>query len=110
MKCCTVTSKPVNEPTKSDLTFDFGDFPLPKEWKDRVTQYADVFDQHNLDFGHASKVKRHINLKVKTPFEQKSRPIHANNCEAVRIHLQTLPDAGVIRESGSPYSLPIVVV
>ena len=49
-------------------------------------------------------------MKDETPFKQKSRPIHPNDYEAVRKHLQTLLDAGVIRESESPYSSPIVVV
>lgn len=31
VKCCTVTSQPVSEPTREKLTFDFGDSPLPKE-------------------------------------------------------------------------------
>ncbi len=114
VKCCTVTSQSFRESTMEKLTFDFGDSPLPKEWEDRITQslhaYADVFAQHDLDFGHASKVKHHINLKDETPFKQKSRPIHPNDYEAVRKHLKTLLDAGVIQESESPYSSPIVVV
>ena len=100
------------------LSFRFysvlGDSPLPQEWKEKITQslkaYGDVFAQNDLDFGQASKVKHHINLKDETPFKQKSRPIHPNDYEAVRKHLQTLLDAGVIRESESPYSSPIVVV
>ena len=87
---------------------------FPQEWKEKITQslkaYGDVFAQNDLDFGQASKVKHHINLKDETPFKQKSRPIHPNDYEAVRKHLQTLLDAGVIRESESPYSSPIVVV
>lgn len=114
VKCCTAASQSVSEPTKEKLAFHFGDSPIPKEWKDRITQslhaYADVFAQHDLDFGHASKVKHHINLKDETPFKQKSRPIHPNDYEAVRKHLKTLLDAGVTQESESPYSSPIVVL
>ena len=111
VKCCAVTAQPDSEPKDSDITSDSS---LTQEWKDRVTQslkaYADVFAQDDLDFGHASKVRHHINLKDETPFKQKSRPIHPNDYEAVRKHLQTLLNAGVIRESESPYSSPIVVV
>ncbi len=113
VKCGAVSSQPVYE-DKPSLTIDFSDSPLTKEWKDRVTQsltaYADVFAQHNLDFGHTSKVKHHIKLKDQTPFKQKSRPIHPNDYEAVRKHLQALLDAGMIRELGVPYSSPIVVI
>ena len=110
VQCRPVTA----QSAKTNLTFDFSDSLLPKEWQDRVTKslnaYADVFAQHDLEFGHASKVKHHINLKDETPFKQRSRPIHPNDYEAVRKHLQTLLEAGVIRESESPYSSPIVVV
>lgn len=114
VQCCAVTPQSVSEPIESGLVFDFGESPLSQEWKERITQklntYADVFAQHDLDFGHTSKVKHHIHLRDETPFKQRSRPIHPDDYEAVRKHLQTLLAAGVICESESPYSSPIVVV
>lgn len=114
IQCCATTAQPTNKPSKADLTFEFGDSPLSKEWKDRVTnklnEYGDGFACHDLDFGHATKVKHHINLHDNTTFKQRSRPIHPNHYEAVRKHLKTLLEAGIIRESESPYSSPIVVV
>ncbi len=96
------------------LKLDFGDSPLSEEWKTRITEklnnYSDVFAHHDLDFGHTTKVKHHIRLKDETPFKQRPRPIHPQDFEAVRRHLKTLLDAGVIRESESPFSSPIVVV
>lgn len=78
--CCAVSSQSASESTESDLVFDFGEAPLPEEWKQRITQslnnYADVFAQHDLDFGHTSKVEHHIHLRDNTPFKQKARPIH----------------------------------
>ncbi|KAL0187224.1 hypothetical protein M9458_018894, partial [Cirrhinus mrigala] len=93
---------------------DFGDSPLPSEWKERITDLVnhmpDVFALHDLDYGHTDKVKHHINLSDNTPFKQRARPIHPQDVDAVRRHLKELLDAGVIRESESPFASPIVVV
>lgn len=43
-------------------------------------------------------------------FKHRARPIHPQDYDAVRKHLQELLDAGVIRESESSFSSPIVVV
>lgn len=114
VNCCSATVSPSCQTTQSNLTFDFGQSPLSEEWKSRITEklngYADVFALNDLDFGHATKVKHHIKLKDETPFKQRARPIHPNDYEAVRKHLQSLLEAGVIRESESPYSSPIIVV
>lgn len=94
-------------------SFDFGP-SLPGEWKERITtklsSFSHVFAQHDLDFGHATKIQHHIKLKDETPIKQRPRPIHPRDYEAVKKHLKTLLDAGVIRESESPFSSPIVVV
>ncbi|KAL1273136.1 hypothetical protein QQF64_028998 [Cirrhinus molitorella] len=96
------------------LQFDFDQSPLPAEWKERITHklnsFSDVFSHHDLDFGHATKIKHHIKLNDETPFKQRARPIHPRDLEAVKRHLQTLLDAGIVRESESSFSSPIVVV
>lgn len=100
--------------SSSELSFDFGDSPLPTEWKERITNMLNdmpnIFSQNELDFGHTDKVKHHIKLSDETPFKQRARPIHPNDVDAVRQHLQELLDSGVIRESESPFASPIVVV
>lgn len=72
--------------------------------------FSDVFSHHDLDFGHVTEVQHHIKLKDETPFKHRSCPIFPQDFEAVKKHLQTLLDAGIIRESESPFSSPIVVV
>lgn len=55
-------------------------------------------------------MKHHISLRDNTPFKHRARPIHPQDLEAVRKHLKELLDAGVIQESESSFSSPIVVV
>lgn len=103
------------EPSKaSSVTFDFADSPIPSDWKAHITQklssMPEVFAQTDLDFGRTDKVQHHIKLSDETPFKHRARPIHPHDIEAVRQHLQELLTTGVIRESESPFSSPIVVV
>ncbi|KAK7877073.1 hypothetical protein WMY93_032211 [Mugilogobius chulae] len=108
-----VKSSDLPEP-KPDLNFNFGESNLSPEWKQRITaklrELPEVFALHDLDFGCTTQVKHHIRLHDETPFKHRARPIHPNDVEAVRRHLQELLASGVIRESESPFSSPIVVV
>lgn len=70
----------------------------------------EVFAQNDLDFGRTDQVNHQIKLSDETPFKHRARPIHPHDLEAVRKHLQELLQAGVIRESDSSFSSPIVVV
>lgn len=70
----------------------------------------EVFALHKLDFGPTDIMKHHITLSDETPFKHRLRPIHPQDMEAVREHLQQLLHAEVIRELESPFCWPIVVV
>ena len=102
------------EPNQTKLNYNFGDSSLSTEWKQRVTAMLDsipeVFAKHDLDFGRTDKVKHEIKLSDPTAFKQRPRPIHPQDVDAVRQHIQELLQSGVIRESNSPFASPIVVV
>lgn len=55
-------------------------------------------------------MKHCIQLNDETPFKHRARPIHPQDVEAVRKHLRDLLASGVIQESQSPFSSPVVVV
>lgn len=102
-------SQVLAESTKLQINIDFGDSPLPTEWKSRISTLLnampDVFALHDMEFGHTDKVKHHIKLSDETPFKHRPRPIHPQDVSAVRKHLQELLNAGIIRESESPHLL-----
>lgn len=101
-------------PGSSQITVDFGNSPLPPEWKERISallnSMPEVFALTDMDYGHTDKVKHRIKMSDETPFKHRARPIHPQDIEAVRKHLQELLAAGIIRESESPFASPIVVV
>lgn len=107
-------STKLTTPERKKMEFDFGDSPLPPEWKERISRLLnsmpEVFSQHDMDFGHTGKVKHRIKLSDNTPFKHRARPIHPQDVDAVKKHLQELLDYGIIRESESPFASPIVVV
>lgn len=81
-----------------------------EEAKSVLGRWREVFSQHDLDLGHATKVKHRIRLKEDTPFKERSRRIPPAMIEEVRQHLKEMLDLGVIRRSESPYASNIVLV
>uniref|UniRef100_A0A669BQ97 Gypsy retrotransposon integrase-like protein 1 n=1 Tax=Oreochromis niloticus TaxID=8128 RepID=A0A669BQ97_ORENI len=94
--------------------FDFGDSPIPEEWKSRLRQKLaerrNVFSKHEWDVGLAKGVEHHIRLHDPRPFRERSRRLAPADIDDVRRHIQQLLAAGIITESRSPYASPIVVV
>ncbi len=93
--------------------FNFGDSPIPKYWKDRLSQKlserSNVFSLHEWDVGSAKGVEHHIHLSDNTPFRERSRRLAPADIEDIRRHLHELLATGIIKESRSPYASPIVV-
>ncbi|KAL6491310.1 hypothetical protein MHYP_G00016550 [Metynnis hypsauchen] len=93
--------------------FNFGDSPIPPEWKKRLSQKlserTQVFSVEDWDVGLAKDFEHHIRLTDPRPFRERSRRIAPADIDNVRRHLQELLAAGIIKESRSPYASPIVI-
>lgn len=96
------------------LAFNLDDSPIPEEWKqqisDQLNSIPEVFAVNELSLGHTTAVKHHIFLQDQTPFKERPRPIHPSDREAVKQHLRELLNAGITRESESPFASPVVLV
>ncbi|XP_023806199.1 uncharacterized protein LOC111946697 [Oryzias latipes] len=113
----SVISMPIpnlESPKFDSRQIDFGESPIPKEWKDRLRRklasHSQVFSVQEWDVGLAKDVEHTIRLSDPSPFRQRSRRLAPADIEDVRKHLQELLGAGIIKESRSPYASPIVIV
>jgi hypothetical protein len=106
--------EPTTEKVKEKLHFDLENPLIGDEWKTRITDklnsIIDVFATDEMSNGHTNAVKHHIRLSYETPFKERPRPIHPSDREAVKQHLREPFEAGIIRESESPFASPIVLV
>ena len=88
--------------------------PVPDVWGKRITsllhEYKHVFAKDDLNLGCTDAVKHRILLNDNAPFKERSRPISPADFEDLREHLRELLEAGIIKESHSPYASPIVIV
>lgn len=110
----TIATEKTNAKKFDTDLINFGDSPVDEEWKARLraklAQRPEVFSLHDWDVGVAKGVEHKIRLADSRPFRQRSRRLPPADIEDVRKHLQELLQAGIIRESRSPYASPIVVV
>ena len=69
-----------------------------------------IFAMKNTDLGCAKDVKHKIELEDDAPVKERYRRIPTAMFEAVRKEIMTMQEAGVIRESRSPYCSPVTIV
>lgn len=112
-----VTVKEKSKPLTSELapsSFNFGDSPVPPEWKQRLCQKMmerkEVFSCRKFDVGCAQSTEHTIRVTDDRPFREHSRRLPPGDVEDLRKHLNDLKEAGIITESRSPYTSPVVVV
>ena len=63
--------------------------------KKMITEWSDVFSQHDLDLGHAKDVTHRNKLKEDTVFKERPRRIQPTMIDEVRAHLQEMVDAAL---------------
>ena len=111
---CGLQTVDTEAPPSDKVSCSLEDSPIPAEWKkrikDKLNTIPEVFAVDDLTHGRTSAVKHRIRLQDETPFKERPRPIHPCDREAVKQHLRELLEAGIIRESESPFASPIVVV
>lgn len=77
---------------------------------DMFTRWSHVFSKNSLDIGSTTVVKHRIDLLDDTPVKEKPRRIPPHLLDELRDHLRKLLAAGIIEESKSPWSSPVVLV
>uniref|UniRef100_A0A8C5DDV5 Gypsy retrotransposon integrase-like protein 1 n=1 Tax=Gouania willdenowi TaxID=441366 RepID=A0A8C5DDV5_GOUWI len=103
-----------DKPSSDDLDINLDDSPISEPDKERIIKklksIPEVFAVNSLSYGHTTAVRHRIRLTDEAPFKERPRPIHPRDREAVKQHLKELLDAGIIKESESPFASAIVLV
>lgn len=75
-----------------------------------IAQYHDVFSTTDTDMGRTDKVQHRIDTGDSPPIKQAPRRIPFAQQEEVEIMLRDMEQSGVIEESQSPWTSPVVLV
>ena len=75
-----------------------------------ITEWRSIFSKDSSDLGKTAIIKHRIDLHDEIPIKEKARRIPPTMVEELQQHIQQLKDMGVIEESVSPWSSPIVLV
>ena len=81
-----------------------------EKFRELLKTYECVFSRHDRDLGFCDTVKHTIETGDAAPIRQRYRSLPPAQYQEVREHIKELVDAGIIRESVSPWASPIVVV
>jgi len=81
-----------------------------KNAKSIIFKYSDIFSRGKFDIGSCDYVKHEIDLAANAPIQQTVSKVPLNVQEWVDKQVDNLRESGVIRESVSPWSAPVVVV
>ena len=77
---------------------------------DLLIEYEDVFVTSASDFGRAHRFTHNIETGDNPPFRQRPYRIPQSQLDMVDEHIQDMLNKGIIQESISPWSQPLVIV
>lgn len=99
---------------EADIQKACEDFPGTEneclKFKAMLRKFKHCFSQSETDMGCAKDVRHHIPTVDDVPVQLPFRRIPPHHLKEVKEHLQSLMRQGIIRESSSNYSSPIVLV
>ena len=75
-----------------------------------LVEFKDIFSEGNFDIGRATSTTHDIHLSEEKPFKIRHRRIPPGMSNDVKEHLKQLKNTGIIRDSASPWSSPVVLV
>ena len=106
------TKEVTDEDAEDDKFLQMFNLDVPSEvdiqLRDLLLKWKTVFCLNEWDLGKTDLVKHSINLTNETPIKQRHRHIPPAMVDEVRQHLADMLKSGVIRESSSPWSCPLV--
>jgi hypothetical protein len=78
--------------------------------KELLLKWRSVFSTSSIDLGKTDLIKHTFNLTDSVPVKQRHRRIPPALLNEVKQHLSDMLQSGIIRESTSPWSSPLVIV
>ena len=101
---CPIPELDLSETKKNLSTKEY------QEVRDTMKTWESLFSDDDLTLGHTDAVKHRIKLKDDQPIKERYRRIPPGMLDELRQCLKQMLDAGVIRESHSPWASNIVPV
>ncbi|XP_074653629.1 uncharacterized protein LOC141907784 [Tubulanus polymorphus] len=110
--CNIITSTPNfhADPPDVDLTGSKLSNQEKLRLSDLLMEYRDVFANNDNELGHTSLVKHTINVQGHPPIRQSAYRRTPEMRQVEEIEVDKMARAGIIRESNSPWSSPVVLV
>ena len=91
------------------FNIEWSDSKVKDNFCEILWQYRDIFSKNKTDLG-CTEIKHKINTGNHPPLALKQRRVPLELEKEVDKQVQQMLDAGIIRESKSPWSFPMVVV